>query len=175
MPRVNAYWPILAALLLNGCLLPQPDTPIIPPRMGDAVNMPHAAPVPVPVPDVPRAGEAGMTVAQPNGTLNVVPSGLGVSAITAVAVEDAGRVVKSEAAEGGYRFSLPPGRYWLDVVAEGQVLRVGQAIDVQAGAARAITLTLSKDPLRAVVQEEVPLAPPATDAATPEEPTASGS
>lgn len=178
MPRVNAYWPLLAALLLNGCLLPQPDTPIIPPRMGDAMSAPGAAPT---APEIERSAGANAAIAPApvataaDGTLNVATSGLPVSALTAVSVEDPARVAKSEAVAGGFRFALPAGRYWLEVLVDGQTLRVGQAIEVSGGAARSITLTLSKDPLKAVVQEEVSLAPQASDAATPEEPKASGS
>lgn len=52
MKQLTRFWPLAAAFVLGGCLLPQPDTPVIPPfapggaMASDRAAAPAAAPAP---------------------------------------------------------------------------------------------------------------------------------
>ena len=166
---------LACSLFLSGCLLPQPDTPAIPPLMLGPDGQRAAAPVAVPQegmltndragtlvdPQVPSAnaqpdmGNTGLAAPEAPGRLSGVVSGLAVSRLAAVP-EGGGEPVTIElASDGRFSLELPAGVYFLELAVGDQTLRVDQRVHVDADATRRITLTLEAN--KATLSEEAPL------------------
>jgi hypothetical protein len=190
-------WPLVGvALMLGGCLLPQPDTPVIPPMAGpQSVNraqpQQEAAPVAAPTSaDTAAGGEGlisnnagglvsnsagGMSATSPTAAiapaspgapavLSGTITGMTVKTIVAVPELDGDGAMDAQfGADGAFSLSLPEGHYFLELMLDdAQRLRVEKRIDMVAGEARAITLTLSATPPKATLTEEAPLSTPST-------------
>jgi hypothetical protein len=140
MIRMTFRWALwVAPLLLAGCLLPQPDTPIIPPGV---------QPVSAPETDNGRTGIAGI------GLLSGHVEGTGVTAITAVPVEGRGTQVRQQLGESGnFDLTLSPGDYQLELTVDGVAVKAPEKLTVQIGDTRTFVVTVKKDPASASVAE----------------------
>ena len=148
------------ALLASGCLLPQPDTPPVPPSVAGPMTAPQEGAVGGKADAMPNAGTTTM---QPPpsplpGALVGRVEGLAATAIAAVSVET-GEPIASVVvgAEGAFELSAPAGRYWLELTADGQAMRVGQAIALAPGERRTLVLRVEGD--RVTIEEQAPLVP----------------
>lgn len=145
-------------LWLAGCMLPQPDTPIIPPgatmahdRMGNQEQNPPQAVAPA------ADGLFAGTVV--GGT---------ASAIQATPEGESGTAVRQElGADGAFALTLTPGTYRIELVVDGAVAVLEPRITVEAGEDREVTLRISQDPL-AVTLEETPEEPASPEAVATE-------
>lgn len=78
MKQLTRFWPLAAAFVLGGCLLPQPDTPVIPPfAPGGAMASDRAAtPAKAPVPQEASADGQGLISNNAGGLTNNNAGGL---------------------------------------------------------------------------------------------------
>jgi hypothetical protein len=146
---------VALTLLASGCMLPQPDTPLVPPNV--MVDTPRAtSPAAPAAPAQPAAGNGSGAAELVASSLSGQVRGAQATAVAAVNA-DTGATADSRpiAADGTFGLSLPPGRYWLDLTVDGAVKRVGQAISLGGGERRTITLTVAGD--RVTITEEAPL------------------
>lgn len=160
MIRMTVKWSLwIAPLLLWGCMLPQPDTPIIPPFQVP-VNAPEGGRVGAPMAPTTEDQTGLMAVGMVSGRVD----GTGVTAITAVPVEKRG-TQESQAIEsaGGFNLALAEGDYQLEVTVDGQPVRSAEVISVKVGEHRTFVVTVHRDPLKVTVAETtVREEPPAT-------------
>jgi hypothetical protein len=97
MMQLTRFWPLAAAFVLGGCLLPQPDTPVIPPfAPGGAMTSDRAA-APAAAP-APKDGEGLIS----NDAGGLISSGGGEIS------HDAGGLIKGEAGSATGNTSLAP-------------------------------------------------------------------
>ncbi len=171
MSPKNLRWILLIApLVMGGCLLPQPDTPIIPPP-GAVMTGPGMAP------ENPQTGlpshetQKGTTTdASATALISGRIQGEGVTGITAVPVSDAGLEVHADMGDAGiFDLTLAPGEYHLDLTVEGAIVRATPTITVQAGETRTFEVKVTPDPAAATLSEtttpvESPPATPETSA-----------
>ena len=175
-------WFAACSLLLSGCLLPQPDTPIIPPPAMPGAESQRSAPAAAPQQEglisnnggeiisndagiQPAVGSGDLTVpkadtALASGTLSGRITGLTVTRVTAVPESGGEKVDLAVGADGRFSLELPAGAYFLDLAIGGETLRVDKRLQVHSGETRAITLTLQADPLKATLTEEASLVAP---------------
>lgn len=150
-------------LWLAGCMLPQPDTPIIPPgvqapmaseRAGDA------APLATPAPQITKAEDAlfaGAVVGAEASAIQATPEGA------------SGQAVRQElGADGAFSLTLTPGTYRLELVVGGEVAVLEERLAVEAGQDRHVTLAVSRDPLKVTLEEAPPEAPASPEATATE-------
>lgn len=146
---------VALTLLASGCMLPQPDTPLVPPNV--MVDAPRATTPEAPAaPAQPAAGNASGGAELAASSLSGRVEGAQATAVAAVNA-DTGATADSRpiAADGTFSLSLPSGRYWLDLTVDGKIERIGQAISLGGGERRTITLTMAGD--RVTITEEAPL------------------
>lgn len=180
----SRFWFVGLALLMSGCLLPQPDTPpigVMAPDMSrskPAAGSAQAAPASqeglisnsggeivsgdatLIAPETAK-GAAPVAAPGPDATLSGKITGMMVKTIVAVPeTEDIAKQAVDVAADGTFTLSLPPGGYYLDVIVGDKALRVGNPVRVQAGETRKLTLTLQENPPKATLTEETTLAAP---------------
>lgn len=138
-------------LWLAGCMLPQPDTPIIPP----GATMAHDHRQEGSMPTVAPAAEGLFTGAVVGGT---------ASAIQATPEGEGGAALRQElGADGAFALTLTPGTYRIELVVDGEVAVLEPRITVEAGQDREVTLRIGRDPLT-VTLEEVPEEPASPEA-----------
>ena len=172
-----ALAPLLAATL-GGCLLPQPDTPPIPPgnRPNMGVGAPNVRPGPTqdatlatPAPEAtPIAATApaspGMAAGtappseEPNRMATILEGRIvGATATRITAVADAkgaaGALVEPDA-EGRFTLPLAPGRYTLEITLADGVLIATPAVEVTAAGPNRIVVTIAGTPKAATVAAE---------------------
>ncbi|MFN3430593.1 MAG: hypothetical protein ACK46X_11630 [Candidatus Sericytochromatia bacterium] len=153
-----------AALIASGCLLPQPDTPWVPPgaagpmaegaRPGDAtMTAPVAAPEATATPD---PGPSARVWVQISGRV------IGIEATDISAVAESGwKATHTFGADGTFVMAVPYGRYWLELSTASGRLRVEPPIVLNTPDERRITLTIEGG--RVTLEEEARFTP-----ATPE-------
>lgn len=130
------------ALLLSGCLLPQPDTPILPPFLDSGRAAPEnatgAAPVAAPVP--PLAALVSVTIEAPAGVEALVAEPSEAALALSEAAPDAEPrepaasappIAFSREAAGRWRAELPAGRYSLIVAAKDGTARLELAVEAE--------------------------------------------
>lgn len=171
--RAKTLLALAAATLLTGCLLPQPDTPIIPPLMPQPrAGVPAAAPAADQTAMV-GAPEAALTKDVPAEETRLVGrlSGLAVERVTAVPLAEGMEKVTASVSDLRFELGLLGGDYWLDFALEnGETLRLERPLAVAGGQTREIAIELTAG--TATLVEEVPLVAPASDAVPVEEPVA---
>lgn len=178
MRRLHTRWIVaVAALMASGCLLPQPDTPWVPPGAATGVQ--------APMPEGARPADSTMTApAAPQATALPDP---GPSA--RVWVQISGRVIGIEAtdiaavAEGGWKathtfgtdgtfvMAVPYGRYWLELTTATGRLRVEPPIFLNTPEERRITLKVEGG--RVTLEEEARFTPATPEPRVSPGPTAS--
>jgi hypothetical protein len=146
---------VALTLLASGCMLPQPDTPLVPPNV--MVDAPRATAPEAPA--QPAAGTSSGGAELAAGSLSGKVVGATATAIAAVQT-DTGTGAQSRpiGADGSFDLSLSSGHYWLDLTIDGAIKRVGQPISLGGGERRVITLTVAGD--RVTITEEAPLIAP---------------
>lgn len=157
MRAIRASLALISTLALSGCLLPQPDTPIIPPvrpetgRGSLPVGAPAQAPRPEPVMAPDTAVERTTSPAEPNtgmlaptapgdataaspkasaafGQLEGKLEGLEAARVTAVPVAGGPPLIAEVTPSGTFALSLAPGEYWLDFTVAGSEQSVRLAL-----------------------------------------------
>lgn len=172
MRRLHTRWIVaVAALMASGCLLPQPDTPWVPPgalptsaeagRAEDAsMSAPAAAPQATALPD---PGPTGRPWVQLSGRV------VGIEATSIAAVHESGfRVVHPFGADGEFVLAIPyrsTNQYWLELTTARGVLRLEPPIVVTGPEPRRITIRVEGD--RITLEEEAKLTPAASPTPSP--------
>lgn len=166
---------VLACLLLSGCMIPQPDTPMIPPKGGHEpiIAQPGA---PVLPPQLPMAqpvmapDTSGAAASQPVGApematdraslarLVLKPAGVALKAI-ALWPEPQGEATRQSAVgEGEIEVGLAPGTYRLELeLQDGRLLDWGGRLSLEAGSTRVFTLRVNANATSASLEESAPL------------------
>ena len=173
MMRAHRLWFLVPALLLSGCLLPQPDTPIIPPLAPGPMAAPAKAPAPEALPQEAGAmadpnttlvppGETRMAMAALKGMI----SGLAVTRVVAVP-EYEGPKLEAAVEDSAFALDVPVGGYKLDLItADEQSVRIDRVITLEPGVTLQLTIEAKASPLEATITEEVTIEPAEDTAAS---------
>lgn len=172
MRWLHTRWIVAAAALMaSGCLLPQPDTPWVPPGVQTPVSEgARPADATIAQPAAPQA--TAEPVPGPSARVWVQVSGqvVGIEATAIAAVAEVGwRVDMPLGAGGEFALSVPWGlfnRYWLELTTANGVLRLEPPISLSGPDARRITirseggrLTFEEDAKVVPAVSPTPLAP----------------
>lgn len=157
--RRHLLLPPLVALVLSGCLLPQPDTPILPPRGVPRSN--PDVPMAAPRPTQEGAADVGGARQQPVVLAGRI-EGAAIARLRLLAPgSETATAETAVSPDGSFRLEAPAGDYVLEFQREAAVARTQGLVSLRAGAPLELTIVLDEARSTARITQTTPLVSPA--------------